>query len=189
MTQAISATPLPIAIELQAFFGENGVEQHAVRFREDAISWMRSKARKRRLQIGRTGRAPLRNALKRKHRARHALAVTSAALATHIDMQDRLLGIPNILFHDFHISKFKPVGFIGPKAGVHHEEDVVVKVFTADALVQALWVFRAFARGAIELLVFLRKEPGPTIKLTGFLVGLREIGDRIQPCNTAVLST
>ena len=63
----------------------------------------------------------------RPHGARHAFAIADAALAAHFDFQNPLAG--RVVLDDLHVAVLKVLGFVGPKAGVCHEQDEVVNLF------------------------------------------------------------
>ena len=64
--------------------------------------------------------------LERAHGAGHALAVADAALAAHLDLQDRFSA--GIVLDDGHVPELQARRFIRPQAGIGHEQDEVMKL-------------------------------------------------------------
>src|SRR6266849_4711486 len=96
--------------------------------------------------------------LERAYGAAHALAVADTAFAAHLDLKDRLSA--RVVFNDCDVPELKAPRFIGPKAGVGCEKNIVVKLFRFPCVARRLRLLRALAGGFVELFVFLRGEPG-----------------------------
>ena len=105
-------------------------------------------------------------------RARHALAKADAALAAHFDLKDALARVP--VLHDGHVAVLEVVRLVGTKAGVGHEQDVVVDLLSVPFEPRGR-VLRVVARCRVELLVLCRAEPRPVNDLALRAVRRREI--------------
>ena len=103
--------------------------------------------------------------LERAHGAGHALAVADAALAAHLDLKDRLTG--RVVLDDRHVAELKAAGFIGPQAGVGHEQHVIVKLFALPFVARLSGLVRALSRGLVELFVFFGRKPRPVRDFRG----------------------
>lgn len=133
-------------------------------------------------EIGRLGVVPLHQPLKRMHRARGALAVAKATLATHLDQEDALVALLVLL--DGHVAVLKPISLVGPQAGVGHEQDVVMELFGGILPIETSGGFGALTGVGVELLVFLGREPGAVRDLTRCLVRGREVWKVADPAVT-----
>lgn len=112
----------------------------------------------RALALGEPRLCPGEQPLIRPDRARRALAVTDAALAADLDLQNFLPR--SVIDDDFHVAMLQVFGLVGTKPRISHEQHVVVHLLSIPAIVIMERLLRIRARRLIELLVLLRTEPG-----------------------------
>jgi hypothetical protein len=86
-----------------------------------------------------------------------ALAVAGAALAAHLDFQDRFLG--GLVLDDGDVTVFEALGLVGAQASVGHEQHVVVQLLVVVAVVLLLRILGAVAGCLVarcDILAFVR---------------------------------
>ena len=89
----------------------------------------------------------------RMNRSRHAFTKADAPLSAHIDFKDCFAA--TAIIDDIDVAEFDALYFVGPEAGVHHEEHEVVQVFVVRLILFVGGIFRAFPRRLVKQLVFL----------------------------------
>ncbi|HLW71786.1 MAG TPA: hypothetical protein VKS22_14320 [Candidatus Binataceae bacterium] len=88
--------------------------------------------------------------LERAHGATHALTVADSALAAHLDLKDGLAA--RVVFDDCDVPELKAPRFIGSKAGVGGEKNIVVKLFRFPFVARRPRLLRTLAGGFVSFL-------------------------------------
>src|ERR1019366_5877398 len=141
--QAVGRAGLSLAVFLEAFFVQDGVEELPVGLRKN--------------QIGRLRLVPLDQSLERLYGPAGALAIADAAFAADLDLKDGFMAAGVI--DDLHITICKAARLVRPKAGIGHEQDIVVKLSRFPFVAGILRTVCPSPGSFIELFVFLRRKP------------------------------
>lgn len=189
--EAVGRSRIAVAVELQFGAGEQIVEEFDVIAREHLVQGFREdRGRFRRcftafpaplLSSAATfafdGLGSVEESLIGDNGARHALAVADASFAPHLDFEDPFAC--RIVLDDFDVSMFEIFGFVGTKAGVGHEQDIVMHLFGVPSVIFAKGLLRVGAGRLIELLVFGWAEPWPMLYFCLLAIGGREVGKMV----------
>jgi len=165
MPETVCGATVAVAVEFQPFLCKDGIEQRMMGEGEQPVRWL--------------GLVAFTKPDKGVDSASGTFAIAHTALSADLDFQNGFAGC--VILYDGDIAIFKPRRFVGSKAGVSHEENVIVQLLGSPSPILLGRILCSSAGGFVKLTVFGRRKPCAMGNLAGCLVWRRKVGNERQP--------